>query len=514
MTEIDLSRISVNHATMDGLLKWHAIHRPHEVAVICDAAEYSWVHLNAQVNRCSNAMLALGLESGDNVAVMIPNSAETIVLYLACAKLGTSVTPINYHLTGREVAHVITDSAAKAVLHHKDKQGVFDSLLGNAAISVPQSNVLEWGAGQSAFAEIMAQSSPEEPAVPAATGEEIFFIGYTSGTTGFPKGCPQQHRKFVEHYRLTTSVFGDTPGQPMLIPGPLFHEAPTLFAMAHLLVGGQLVIMPSFDPEKALSLIEEHRCEAVGFAVPTMLDRINEIDSSADTSSLKFVTVGGAPLHAKTMEATLMTFHSAELFEFYGATEIGLATTIGHRAEGRPGSSGRAVPGVSVCVLDDNGTPVPAGTRGSVYMTPLLMLGYLNNEKATSAGTVVINGVSWFTLGDVGYVDEEGYLYLVDRKSHMIISGGENIYPAEVEAALTEHPDILDVAVVGAPDEKWGETVVAVVVSKDPALTVETLRTFLDGRLAKYKWPRQIRHVKELPRTPSGKVQKHRIVLD
>lgn len=513
MTEIDISRISVNHTTMGGMLAWHAAHRPLEIAVKCEDAEYSWQDLNGQVNQCSNALLALGLQAGDNVAVMMPNNAETIVLYLACARLGISVTPINYHLAGREVAHILGNSSAKAVLYHPEKKEIFAGLLGSGEVAAPASNVLEWGTAHTAFDELVAAASAESPPVPEITGEEIFFIGYTSGTTGFPKGCPQKHRRFVEHYRLTTHLYGDAAGESMLIPGPLFHEAPTLFAMAHLFVGGQLVIMPSFDPAKALSLVEQHRCAAIGFAVPTMLERMIECSSTADTSSVKFITVGGAPFHAKTMDATLALFPSAEIFEFYGATEIGLAATIGHRAEGRPGSCGRAVPGVSVCVLDENGAPVPAGTKGAVYMTPVLMMGYLNNEKATARGTVVINGVPWFTLGDVGYLDEAGYLYLVDRVSHMIISGGENIYPAEVEAALVDCPSVLDIAVVGAPDETWGETVVAVVVTNNPDLTVDDLRAFLDGRLAKFKWPRQMRIVSELPRTPSGKVQKHLIKL-
>ena len=299
----------------------------------------------------------------------------------------------------------------------------------------------------------------------------------------------------------------------MLIPGPLFHEAPTLFLLAHLFAGGTIVLMPAFDPRQLLSAVEAHRCTSIGFAVPTMLDRVNEVHDTHDTSSVRQITTGGAPLHGTTLDATLETFPNAELFEFYGATEIGLATTVAHRAEGHPGSCGRAFPGISVAIFDDAGGPLDAGERGLVYITPVLMEGYLNNDAATQAGTVVHAGVRWFTLGDVGFLDENRYLHLVDRKTHMIISGGENIYPAEVEAALMDHPGVRDVAVVGAPDERWGETVVAVIVADDPAPTLDELRQFLEGRLAKYKWPRRLERLAELPRTPSGKVQKHRIVL-
>src|SRR5699024_8777271 len=236
------------------------------------------------------------------------------------------------------------------------------------------------------------------------------------------------------------SIYPHRPGEMMLIPGPLFHEAPTLFALAHLFMGGSLIVMAAFDPAEALRQIQDNRCTAIGFAVPTMLDRMADVTEDFDTSTVTMIATDGAPLHTETMQRTLSFFPNSQLHEFYGATELGLAANIEHRSQGRQGSCGRPVPGVSIVVLDENNTPVPAGEKGTVYVTPRLMDGYLGNDEATRAGTVHHNGVEWFTLGDIGILDD-GFLYLVDRESHMIISGGENIYPAEIEAALIEHPD-------------------------------------------------------------------------
>jgi acyl-CoA synthetase (AMP-forming)/AMP-acid ligase II len=512
VVDLDLSQTAVDHTTMGGMLRWQAVHRPDDVAVVCGGEDHTWAGLNEEVNRCAHALHGLGLVGGDNVAVMMANSIDYVVLYLAAAKIGVSVTPINSHFAGREVAHVINDSAATLVLHDVARSELLGSLVRDGSLSLPADRVLSWSGPDSTFGALTRDATAAEPTI-VITGDERFFIGYTSGTTGFPKGCVQTHRKFVAHYRLSATHYAHGPGEVMLIPGPLFHEAPTLFLLAHLFAGGTIVLMAAFDPRQMLRDIEHHRCTSIGFAVPTMLDRVNEIGETHDTSSVRQITTGGAPLHGTTLDATLATFANAELHEFYGATEIGLATTVAHRAEGRAGSCGRAFPGISVAIFDDAGEPVGAGERGLVYITPLLMEGYLNNPAATEAGTVVHGGVRWFTLGDVGFIDEERYLHLVDRKSHMIITGGENVYPAEVEAALMDHPGIRDVAVVGAPDERWGETVVAVIVADDPAPTLDEIRQFLEGRLAKYKWPRRLERLAELPRTPSGKVQKHRIVL-
>ncbi len=502
---------AVDHTTMGGMLRWHAVHRPADLALTCGAATRTWRQLDERVNKTANGLLARGVKSGDRLAIMLPNRIEFLELYLACAKLGVTATPVNYLLAAREIAHVLDDSRAVGVIHDAAKARVIADVLATPrAAIVPGASLVVGGSDKAAasYEDTVDTAASDEPPT-RATGEEAFFLGYTSGTTGFPKGCLQLHRSFVNHYKLGARLYPHQPGEVMLIPGPLFHEAPTLFALAHLFAGGAVVVLPAFDGRDALDTIARERCTAIGFAVPTMLDRMAEAHSGQDLSSVRSIICAGAPLRPPTIERTLATFAHAELHEFYGATEIGLATNIRHRAEGRPGSCGKPFPGISVIVLDDAGNPVAPGATGTVYISPLLMEGYLNNEAGTQACIVKRGDVSWFTLGDMGYLDPEGYLHLVDRRTHMIISGGENVYPAEVELVLASHSAVTDVAVIGLPDDKWGEAVTAVVVTSRADLSLAELRDHCDGHIARYKMPKILRTVAELPRTPSGKVQKH-----
>lgn len=491
---------------MGGMLRWQALYQPDRIAVICGDERLTWFELNARVNRCSNALLDRGVRKGDRLAVLLPNSATYLEVYLACAKLGVVAVPINYHLTVREIAYVLGDSAASAVIYDSTKQDVMTQAIEQAGESIGPARRLVAGNGYEGARDAAADTEPSE----TITGDEVFYLGYTSGTTGFPKGCLQLHRRFVEHYRLCQAIYPHSPDDTILIPGPLFHEAPTLFALAHLFAGGAVVVMGAFDPAECLRLVEAERCTFIGFAVPTMLDRLTRLSGRFDTSSVRCITTGGAALHDHIATRTLELFPRSELHEFYGATEIGLAATIDHRKEARIGSCGRPVAGMSVAVFDHDGRePLRRGQIGPVYVAPRMMVGYLDNDAATADGTIEYGGVGWFTLGDLGYLNDEGYLYLVDRKSHMIITGGENVYPVEVEGVLLEHPDVTDVAVLGIPDDEWGEIVAAVVVTDNRALTIEDVRTFCEGKLARYKMPRLLRLADELPRTPSGKITKH-----
>jgi acyl-CoA synthetase (AMP-forming)/AMP-acid ligase II len=243
-----------------------------------------------------------------------------------------------------------------------------------------------------------------------------------------------------------------------------------------------------------------------------MLDRMIGVAAGRDTGSLRSIIVAGAPLHPDTMNGVLRAFPSTELNEFYGGTEIGLVTNIEHRAQREHGASvGTPLAGMDVLLLDDEDRPVPTGEIGQVYVTPVMMTGYHGRPGATAAATRTVDGVRWLTLGDLGRLDEHGHLHLVDRKSHMIITGGENVYPAEVEAVLIEHPGVADVAVIGLPDAAWGEAVTAVIVPDGDPPGLEELRTFARTRLAGYKVPRRLEVVPVIPRTASGKIIKHHL---
>ncbi|TQS46148.1 class I adenylate-forming enzyme family protein [Cryptosporangium phraense] len=481
--------------SLDGMVRWHARHRADASAVICGDARRSYSELYDRSGRLAAGLLATGLKPGDRVAILLPNCIEYLELYLAAARSGLPLVPINAALTGPEIAYILEDSGAALVI-------AADGLDVPEGLPVIRD-----------LAALIDGGSALEAVVPGP--DAVFFQGYTSGTTGRPKGCVQTLGAFVEHFRRSFGLYRHDADDVMLMPGPLFHEAPALFSLAQLYYGGTVLLLSRFDAATALTEIGTHRATTIGFAVPTMLDRMIPAAREHDTSSLRSIVTAGAPLHPETREGTLRAFPTAALHEFYGGTEIGIITNIEHRAGRAFGSSvGTAVPGFDVVLLDETDQPVAPGEVGLIYVSPIMMAGYHGRPQATADATRTLDGVDWLTLGDLGRLDEDGHLYLVDRKSHMIITGGENVYPAEVEAVLAEHPAIDDVAVIGLPDADWGEAVTAVIATTGEAPDLDSVRTFARARLAGYKTPRRVVIVDEIPRTASGKILKHRLRND
>ena len=506
----DVREIPVDDQTMGGMLRWHATSRPDRTAVVCAEQRLSFAELNRRTNRLANGLLGLGLRPGDRVAVFLGNCAEYIEIYLAMAKSRLTAVPVNTALTAPEVGYQLADSGATALIYDQARGPVVAQLdqTGELAIQ-PSRRVLLDGSGPGTFQDLITVADDAEPSLAPERGD-YFYQGYTSGTTGRPKGCLQRHGAFVEHYKRSFTVYRHGSDDVMLTPGPLFHEAPTLFTLAQLFYGGTVVVLPAFSGAAALQAIEAEGCTVVGFAVPTMLDRIAACSGGYDVSGVRSIITAGAPLPAGTMQATLDRFPAAELHEFYGATELGLITDVEHRAyQAKGATTGLPFPGTNIVVLDDADQPLPPGEVGQVFVTPVMMDGYHNRPEATAADTREFGGVRWFTLGDMGRIDDEGFLYLVDRKSSMIITGGENVYPAEVEAVLLEHPAIGEVAVIGLPDETWGEAVTAVVATSGEPPTIDDVRAHCSGRLAGYKIPKRVVAVSEIPRTSSGKIQRH-----
>jgi acyl-CoA synthetase (AMP-forming)/AMP-acid ligase II len=489
----------VNDESMLGMLRWQARHRPDAVAVICGDQRRTYAALDARSERIAAGLLARGLAPGDRVAVLMANRIEYLEIYQAAARSGLTLVPVNPALTSPEIEYILADSGAALLIADA-----------GSAVATGLPTITVGGPGGELEELIAAAAYPD--AGPEPGPEAVFFQGYTSGTTGRPKGCVQNLGAFVSHYRRSFRLYRHDDRDVMLMPGPLFHEAPALFSLAQLFYGGTVLLLPRFDAETAVAAIEQHRATTIGFAVPTMLDRMIGVAAGRDTGSLRSIVVAGAPLHADTMDGVLSAFPSAALHEFYGGTEIGIITNIEHRAQREHGSSvGLPVPGFDVLLLDDDDRPVPAGEIGLIYVTPVMMTGYHGRPEATAAATRFIDGQPGLTLGDLGRLDEHGHLHLVDRKSHMIITGGENVYPAEVEAVLIEHPGVADVAVIGLPDATWGEAVTAVIIPGSDPPGLEELRAFARTRLAGYKTPRQLVVVPEIPRTASGKILKHQL---
>jgi acyl-CoA synthetase (AMP-forming)/AMP-acid ligase II len=495
----------VNDESMPGMLRWQARHRPDAVAVICGDQRRNYAELADRSERIAAGLLARGLARGDRVAVLLANRIEYLEIYQAAARSGLTLVPVNPALTSGEIEYILADSGATLLIAGA---GLATAL----ATGLPTITV---GGPDDEFETLIAGADVISGAGPEPGPETVFFQGYTSGTTGRPKGCVQTLGAFVRHHRRSFAQYRHDDRDIMLMPGPMFHEAPALFSLAQLFFGGTVLLMPRFDAEAAMTAIEQQRATMIGFAVPTMLDRMIGVAEGRDTGSLRSIIVAGAPLHPDTMDGVLRAFPGTELNEFYGGTEIGLVTSIEHRAGRSHGSSvGTPLPGMDVLLLDDEDRPVPAGEIGQVYVTPVMMAGYHGRPAATAAATRTVDGVAWLTLGDLGRLDARGHLHLVDRKSHMIITGGENVYPAEVEAVLIEHPGVADVAVIGLPDSAWGEAVTAVVIPAGDPPGLEELRAFARARLAGYKVPRRLEVVAEIPRTASGKIIKHVLQAD
>jgi fatty-acyl-CoA synthase/long-chain acyl-CoA synthetase len=334
---------------------------------------------------------------------------------------------------------------------------------------------------------------------------------YTSGTTGRPKGAYRPHGVPAEHVLDSIQLFGLRPDDVHLMAGPGYHSAVAFFSVLTIACGATVVIMPRFDPEEALRLIDRHRVTTT-FMAPTLLHRIMDLPAETraryDVSSMRGLILGAAPCPF-TLKERAVSYFGETLYEFYGATETGVNLILRPEDQLRkPGSAGRVAPKQEVRLLDDEGNPVPDGQPGEIWVRSDWLATYFNRPDATERS--MRDG--FFSVGDVAYRDADGYYYICDRKVDMVISGGTNVYPAEVEACLHGHPAVRDVAVIGVPDDHWGEAVKAVVVLR-PGITAteDELVDWCRGRIADYKRPRSVDFTDEVPRDQAGKLLKRKI---
>jgi long-chain acyl-CoA synthetase len=362
------------------------------------------------------------------------------------------------------------------------------------------------------YERLLAAQPTTEPDDQAPPG--INSMIYTSGTTGRPKGVYRSGGIDPAIILAIVQGFGlQMGGEVHIVPAPLYHSAPALGSTLTIVLGGTLVIMDKFDPEEFLALTARERVTS-SFVVPTILKRIlalpDEVKRRYDPSSLRSLIVGAAPFPLETKKAAIEYFGDC-IYEYYGSTDAGLNTILPPSEQrARPASCGKPVGGSDIRILDDDGSPLPTGEVGNIYVTNALvkaMQYYKDPEKTKSA----FRG-DYMTVGDMGYLDADGYLYIVDRKTDMVISAGVNIYPAEIEELIHEHPAVLDVAVIGVPNEEWGEELKAVVQLRPGATaTADDIIDFCRTRIADYKRPRSVDFVAEVPRNPSGKLLKREI---
>ncbi len=493
---------------------------PSAIAVVePDGTELTAGQLLANANRLVHGLRALGLQPGDCIATVLDNSAAMLEAFLAAHQAGWYLTPINWHLTAPEIAYILADCEAAAVIS-TPRVGEAVVKACEEAGTIPAAARLSTGGvlpGFRALDELRAEQSGELPERRTAGAS----MTYTSGTTGKPKGVkrplvPAPPETVATQQALFLSLFGIMPGSPGVhfVGAPLYHTAVLNFATNHLHLGHTLVLVDRWDPEGMLKLIEQRKVTS-SHMVPTQFNRLlklpDEVRAKYDVSSLSHIIHSAAPCPVST-KREMLAWWGPCIYEYYAASEGGGTACTPAEWLKKPGTVGKPWPISEIRVLDDAHQPVPPGTAGTVWIR-------MGNFKFEYHRDQAKTGDAWrdgfFTVGDAGYLDEDGYLFLCDRKADMIISGGVNIYPAEIEAVLLSHPAVADAAVFGIPDDDWGEQVRAVVqptaaAAGDASLTAD-LMAYAAERLAKYKLPRAIDFVSEMPRDPNGKLYKRKL---
>jgi fatty-acyl-CoA synthase len=477
----------------------------------------SYAELDARSNQLAHALRGLGLNVGDTVAVMLENCTEFHDVWWAAMRSGLYFTPINWHLTAPEVEYLVNDSAAGAVVYSGHLGEILDAAVAPGSsthlLSVGETPVARAVDYHALLAEHLTTRLDDE-----TEGSALF---YSSGTTGRPKGIKRrlsgaEPDKKRSRMLWTAQRFGLEPGCRYLSPGPLYHSAPALWSSSVHTVGGAAVIMRKFDPEQALALIEHQRITDSQW-VPTMLHRMlrlpEDVRNRYDLSSLRRAWTAAAPISVE-LKRQMIDWWGDAMLEYYASSEGGGTIITAAEWLERPGSVGRPYSGATISILDpDTREEKAQGEEGVVFFStaPGAEFVYLNDPEKTNE----THHGSFFTAGDIGYLDEGGYLFLTDRQSNMIISGGVNIYPREIEDAIGSCPGVADVAVFGVPDEDLGEKTHAVIqpidADADADALVHDVQTHLETRLARQKMPRSYEVMAQLPRDENGKLYKRRL---
>jgi long-chain acyl-CoA synthetase len=492
--------------TIADIVRVHAAQRPDSVALVVGDRRITFAELDARSSQVAQAFSAAGVGFGDRVAFIEKNGVEFFEVICGLAKLGAVAVPVNWRLAAPEILHIVNDSQAKAVLVGSEffdhLEAIEDSL--ECAI-VAIGDHARW----LDFDGWVADHPAEDPGA-TTTSDDIAFLMYTSGTTGPPKGVMLSNNNYFSKATGIADKWRFDAGSVSLAVMPMFHMAGSGWALVGLAEGCATVVLRDVDPAAILDAVARHRITNM-LLVPAVIQMLLSTPGDTDFSSVRAIVYGASPITDDVLVKGLQRF-GCEFIQVYGLTETtGSITQLDdHKPQERPEllrSCGKPYPWVDVRIVDKSGADVPTGTVGELWTrSPQNMLGYWNNTEATAA-TVTADG--WLKTGDAGYIDDEGYIYLHDRVKDMIVSGGENVSPAEVENVLMTHPAVGDVAVIGVPDERWGEAVKAVVVPAVGAAPSEAeLIAYARGRLAGFKLPKSVDFAEVLPRTPSGKLLK------
>lgn len=489
------------------LMRGHAARTPDKLCLVDGAARLSFGELDARSNRVARALIAQGVQPGDRVALLDTTSAVSYELFYGCAKAGAILMPLNWRLSPSEIAGIIADGRPALLLYAPSLQGLLAQTAHNCRRLVLGPDYAQWR-------DAAAATDPQRPVLP----DEILLLLYTSGTTGQPKGVKISHDNLSFVERIAAEAWDFTADSVNLVAMPLFHIGGIGYGMMALSQGGATVLLSQPEPQAVLTAISQENVTHA-FFVPTVVQRL--IDHAKETNSgplgLVRVIYGAAPMNPAMLRRAMAVFGGG-FVHAYGMTETsGTVTCLPpheHHLEGphagRLNSCGRALPWVEIQLVDpQTRQPVALGEVGEIWVrSGMVMAGYW--EKPAETEAALVDG--WLRTGDAAYQDTDGYIYIHDRYKDMIISGGENIYPTEIENVLYTHKAVAEVAVIGIPHPRWGETPRAYVVTRPgAAASAEELRAFVRDRLAHYKCPSSFVFLDALPRNASGKILKHEL---
>ncbi|MEM7251631.1 MAG: AMP-binding protein [Pseudomonadota bacterium] len=502
-------------AALGMMAAFHANRNPEKVAVVSHAGKLSYADLNTQANRLVRALRARGIKAGDALALVCSNRGEFIVAMQACSRAGLRLTPINWHLTGDEIGYIVDNCEAKVLVcdqRFAEPGQRAAALSPNASIRLAIDGGIE---GFEDYATFIGDESGDDIDDPILGGNML----YTSGTTGRPKGVYREPVPGAQPglgVSIRESALFDAATDMALVTGPAYHAAPFgINIMIPIVSGVGVVLMDKWDAEETLALIDRHRATHTHM-VATMFHRMLALPASVrekyDLSSMRWIIHGAAPcpIHVKR---AMIDWFGPVLFEYYAATEGGNFFIDSATWLNKPGSVGRGSSEQTVRILNEAGEDMPTGESGTVYFEAPRE-GRFQYFKAPEKTDEAYRG-DYFTMGDIGYFDEDGYLFLSGRSAETIISGGVNIYPQEIDDVLMRHPDVHEVCTIGIPDDEWGESILTVIelrdgVRGDEHLT-DRLIAFAREHLPGFKVPRRIEFAKDLPRMPTGKIQRHKV---
>ncbi len=497
-----------------GIIRDNARKQPNAVSLVLGDRTLTWAQLLSRSAQVAQGLRRAGVKPQDRVAFLDKNGIEHFEVFYGCSLLNAVSVDVNWRLAAPEVSFVVNDSQAEVLIVGQEFVAILDAIVGDL-VNVKTIVVIGGHPSHNDYERWVSAQSAVDPKVPTKPSDVAFQL-YSSGTTGRPKGVMLTNDNFFALLPAARDVWGMSNESINLVAMPLFHIGGGGWATAGQFAGARSIIMRDVDPSAMLTLIEKHRITHA-FAVPVLLQFALAMPNigTTDFSSLELVVYGASPISEAVLEGSIKAF-KCPFMQVYGLTETtGVVTVLGPEDhdlssanKGRLRSCGKAFTGIELRIVDsDTGKDVPTGEVGEIWIrSRQVMKGYWNMPEETAKS--IVKG-RWFRSGDAGYFDKDGYVYIFDRVKDMIVSGGENVYPAEVENALMAHPAIADVAVIGVPDEKWGEVPMALVVRKpDTQVTEQEIISFARERLAGFKTPKSVGWVDALPRNPSGKILK------